>query len=101
MPLWLWLPALLLAVIAALVALLVWLRPPGVPVAYARAQFDRDRAALEGQFFQAASRSGKPRGLRWTGCDWSDAIEFARDRSTGQLMALVGVTIAFEAIEGS
>ena len=101
MPIWIWLPALILAAVAALAALIVMLRPRGVPVAFARAQFERHRATLEAQFFEAASRSGKPRGLRWTRCEWGPALELARDRQTGQLLALAGVTIAFEAIEGS
>ncbi len=53
------------------------------------------------QFFQAASASGKPRGLRWKAIDWEESIEFARERGSGQLVALVGITIQFEAVEGS
>jgi hypothetical protein len=101
MPIWIWLPALLLAAIVAIVLLVLWLRPRNVPIAFARTQFDRHRAELEALFFEAAARSGKPRGLRWTGCEWSDAMELARDRQTGQLVALRGVTISFEAIEGT
>jgi hypothetical protein len=97
---WLWLLPLLLFLAIAAVVLLVWLRPPTVPTAVARAQFDRQRPALETQFFQAAASSGKPRGLRWTKCEWGTAVELARERQTGQLLALVGVTISFEAIEG-
>ncbi len=100
MPLWLWLPLLLLVALALVALLLIWLRPRGIPLAFARSQFERHRAELETQFFEAASRSGKPRGLRWTGCEWTQPIELARDRKTGQLMALVGVTVSFEAIEG-
>jgi hypothetical protein len=101
MPIWFWIPAVILAAVAVLVALIAWLRPRGVPIAFARAQFERHRATLEAQFFAAASQSGKPRGLRWTRCEWSRVVEFARDRRAGQLLALVGVTISFEAIEGS
>ncbi len=101
MPIWFWLPALILVAVAVLLALMLMLRPYGVPVAFARARFERHRGALEVQFFEAASRSGKPRGLRWTRCEWGPAVEFARDRQTGQLLALAGVTISFEAIEGS
>jgi hypothetical protein len=66
-----------------------------------RQQFQRQREHLELLFFQAAAASGKPRGLRWKACDWEFGVEFARERATGQLAALVGVTIQFEAIEGS
>lgn len=100
MSMWFWLPALILASIAACVLLIVWLRPPTVPVAVALDLLRKQRDPLEGQFFQAAASSGKPRGLRWTRCEWGSAIELARDRQTGQLLALVGVTISFEAIEG-
>jgi hypothetical protein len=97
---WLWLPALVLAGLAALVLLAICLRPRGVSVAMARDLFLRQREHLEAQFFQAAANSGKPRGLRWTGCEWGTEIELARDKQTGQLVALVGLTISFEAIEG-
>ena len=96
--------ALLVALLVAVVvagALLLWQRSRGVSVAAARAEFERRRAALEAQFFQAAAGSGKPRGLRWTRCEWDRDVVLARDRRTGQLLALVGVTIAFEAIPGS
>jgi hypothetical protein len=73
----------------------------GVSPAQALEQFRRQREHLEAAFFRAAAASGKPRGLRWKGCEWDAAVELARDRQTGQLLALVGVTIAFEAIEGS
>src|ERR1051325_2402724 len=66
----------------------------------ARALFERERTRLEEMFFQAAAASGKPRGLRWKECQWNELIEWVRDKQTGQLLALVGVTISFEAIEG-
>jgi hypothetical protein len=101
MPLWFWLVALLPIALAVLAGAILVLYPPRVPIARARAEFDRHRTELETQFFEAASHSGKPRGLRWTRCEGGPAVEFARDRRTGQLLALVGVTISFEAIEGS
>ena len=73
---------------------------PRVQMEDARARFDRDRERLQAQFFAAASSSGKPRGLRWTQCQWNELIEWVRDKQSGQIHALVGVTIAFEAIEG-
>jgi hypothetical protein len=71
-----------------------------VPLEQARKLFQQERTRLEGLFFQAASASGKPRGLRWQECQWNELIAWVRDKQTGQLLALVGVTIAFEAIEG-
>jgi hypothetical protein len=69
--------------------------------AQARDLFRGQREHLEAQFFEAATRSGKPRGLRWLECIWGEAVAFARDKETRQFVALVSVTIRFEAIEGS
>jgi hypothetical protein len=100
---WYWLAPLLLVVILGLV-LLVWrpLRSFGrdIQVARARELFQLQRERLQEQFVRAAAASGKPRGLRWKECQWDGAAEFARDRQSGQLAALVPVSIQFEAIEG-
>jgi hypothetical protein len=72
----------------------------GPQLEQARLLFRHQREHLELQFFQAASASGKPRGLRWKTIDWEPGVEFARERASGCLAALVGVTIQFEAIEG-
>ncbi len=74
---------------------------PRLSVEQARRLFRHQRERLELQFFQAASASGKPRGLRWKAIDWEPGVEFARERAGGRLAALVGVTIQFEAVEGS
>src|SRR4051794_14060752 len=66
----------------------------------ARQDFHRQRERLEAKFFELAAASGKPRGLRWTGCDFEDDVAYARDRHSGELAALVAVTISFEAIAG-
>lgn len=100
MPAWMWVAAVALGLLAAVVVLLVALRPRGARPEVARALFVEQRPRLEAEFFRAAAASGKPRGLRWTKCEWSPALELARDRQSGVLVALAGVTIAFEAIEG-
>ena len=100
MPAWMWIAVIALGLLAAMVVLIVALRPRGARPEVARALFIEQRPRLETQFFQAAAASGKPRGLRWTKCEWSPGIELARDRQTGTLVALAGVTISFEAIEG-
>jgi hypothetical protein len=74
---------------------------PGPSLERTRRLFVQQRERLELQFFQAAAASGKPRGLRWKAIDWEPGVEFARERDTGRLAALMGVTIRFEAIEGS
>jgi len=66
----------------------------------ARKLFHLRREWLEARFFTLAATSGKPRGLEWVDCDFDDDVSFARDRNTGQLRALVGVTIRFRAVEG-
>ena len=65
-----------------------------------RELFHRRREWLEADFITAASKSGKPRGLAWRDCEFDDEVTFARDRSNGQLRALVATTISFTAIEG-
>lgn len=77
-----------------------WFRN-GPSVELARRLFQHQRERLELQFFQAATASGKPRGLRWKAIDWERGAEFARERGSGRFAALVGITIQFEAIEGS
>ena len=66
----------------------------------ARATFFLRREWLEAEFLKLAGLRGIPRGLRWVDCDFDDDVQFARDRTSGQLRALVAATIRFEAIEG-
>jgi hypothetical protein len=93
-----------LALVLAGLAFFFWRKSrqldPRVQMSVARAQLERERPRLHAEFFAAASTSGKPRGLRWKECSWNDLIEWVRDKQTGQIHALVGVTISFEAIEG-
>jgi hypothetical protein len=72
----------------------------------ARERFREQRDRLHADFFAAASNSGKPRGLHWKGLDWTVAEKLpdptlARDRGTGEIVALVPVTVRFEAVAGS
>ncbi len=62
--------------------------------------FHQARERLELDFFQQAAFSGKPRGLAWTKCDFGDRAVWAREKATGELIALVPVTISFEAVPG-
>src|SRR3954470_10584155 len=63
-------------------------------------EFEQNRKSLESRFFAAASTSGKPRGLSWKQCAFQQNMVLARDRANGELVALIAVTIAFEAISG-
>src|SRR5262245_7120611 len=99
---WIWIAA---AVVAFVVVLIVWkpmrLLGRGIQVERARELFLLQRERLEAKFVTAASRSGKPRGLRWKDCSFENELELAREKKSGQLVALVPVTIQFEAIPGS
>ena len=58
------------------------------------------RPQLQETLRAAASATGKPRGLLWKACDLHPGQLFARDTATGELIALVGVTVSFEAVPG-
>jgi hypothetical protein len=96
--------ALVLTLAAALVVVLVWRRwkalRGGHRLELARKRFHWQREWLEARFLTLASQSGKPRGLAWSDCNFDDDVAFARDRNSGQLRALVGVTISFQAVAG-
>lgn len=66
----------------------------------ARRLFKLRREVLEAKFFEMAARTGKPRGLKWTRCEWKDRVTFARETPTGLITAFVAVEIHFEAIAG-
>jgi hypothetical protein len=93
--------------VVLVVVLIVVIREPlrsfgrSIQVERARELFALQRAMLEQKFYDAAAATGKPRGLRWKECQWNGQVEFARDRRSGELAALVPVTIQFEAVEGS
>src|SRR5260370_106334 len=98
---WWW----LLPVLALAALLLAW-RPlrsfsREVQAERAREAFKLQRERLEANFLRAAQATGKPRGLRWRDIDCDDKVLFARERRTGQIAALVGATVRFEAVEGS
>jgi hypothetical protein len=58
----------------------------------------QDRLAIE--LLSAAAATGKPRGLRWVGCELSGEPVFAVDPRTREPVALVGATVSFESVEG-
>lgn len=75
-------------------------RQAEVMLDHARREFHLRREWLEASFLKLASKTGLPRGLKWVDCDFDNPVCLARDRSSGHLRALVGVTIAFSAIAG-
>jgi hypothetical protein len=86
------------AVALAAIPLAKWMRQR--EVAQASREFKLQRENLEAKFFELASGSGKPRGLRWVRCDWQPAYSLARDTQSGLLTAFVSIELHFEAIEG-
>ncbi len=79
---------------------LLYRRRQQVRLDKARKSFAIRREWLEADFLRKAGSSGRPRGLIWTHCDFGNDVTFARDRSNGQVRALVAVTIGFEAVKG-
>ena len=72
----------------------------------ARQRFRENRDQLHADFLTVARNGGKPRGLVWKALDWTvggvlPEATLARDRRTGEILALVPVTIQFEAVVGS
>lgn len=65
-----------------------------------RNTFAAARQGLETRFFTLSAQSGRPRGLSWLHCDFDETATFARDTNSGELRALVGMTIQFQAIAG-
>lgn len=99
-----WIAAALVGFATVGLPLMLWkpLRDARREARYAKARqaFKLHRERLEAKFFTLAASSGKPRGLRWTDCDFDNVVTYARDRKSGELSAFVSVTISFEAIEG-
>jgi hypothetical protein len=101
---WWWIAAGL--VVIAVIGIVVAWRPlkklgGDIQVERAKELFLLQRELLQPKFLDTAAATGKPRGLRWRECTFDDALAFARDRHSRQLVAFVSVTIQFEAIEGS
>jgi len=63
-------------------------------------QLQRFEADLQQDFFALASRSGKPRGLRWISCEWPGELQIVADEDHQLISAFAAVNIGFEAIEG-
>lgn len=60
----------------------------------------RDASRLEQEFLESAAATGKPRGLLWKKSSFDSSALLVRDRATSDIYALVGITIAFEAVVG-
>ena len=67
--------------------------------AQARRDFHAQRERLEMKFVYLASTHAGPNGPHWDHCDFDDDVAYVRNRSTGQLSAFVGMTVAAEGYE--
>ena len=61
--------------------------------------FHRQRERLEVKFVQLGIIHAKPEGPRWSDCFFDDDVAYARNRSTGELSAFVGVAIEMDDLE--
>jgi hypothetical protein len=64
----------------------------------AKRDFHKQREWLEAKLIRLASTHVKPDSPRWADCDFDDAVAYVRHRATGELSALVGITVAMERI---
>jgi len=62
----------------------------------ARHGFHIQREWLEAKFISRATAHMGPDACHWTDCMFADDVAYVRSRSTGELSALVAVTIATE-----
>jgi hypothetical protein len=62
----------------------------------ARESFRLQKERLEEVVLKAAAASGKPRGLRWVSCRFTDEFTLVRDKATRRLAALIPVTVLFD-----
>lgn len=96
--------AVLLLIAGGVGGIFAWqrwkLRSAEARMVRARGSFHLRREWLEARFVSLYSQGGAPRGLECIDCDFENNVTFARDRHSGQLRALVGVTIGFKAVEG-
>ncbi|GAB5442340.1 MAG: hypothetical protein Fues2KO_26890 [Fuerstiella sp.] len=85
-----------MGLLTRLIQLLTGRRPPEALLR----SFHRYEQELQDNCFRLASESGKPRGLRWVGCDWLDTFAIVRDPASGLITLFRGANLSFEAVEG-
>jgi hypothetical protein len=64
--------------------------------AKARRDFHARREWLEAKFIQLVSTRAKSHSPRWADCTFADDVAYVRNRSTGEISALVAISIAAE-----
>jgi hypothetical protein len=66
----------------------------------ARESFRLQKERLEEVVLKSAAATGKPRGLRWLSCRFTDEFTLVRDKATRRLAALIPVTVLFDPVPG-
>lgn len=79
----------------------LWFLARAVQVERARELFRLQHERFEEMLVKAANETGKPRGLRWIGCEIIGDAVLAREAASGALVALVPAVVRFEPVEGS
>ena len=101
---YLWIVAAIIVIAIGVFAAVSWRRSQTARAMARREraleEFAKERDDLTGLFLRTAGATGKPRGLRWTGCELTGPPLFAIDDATGELIALVAATVSFAAIDG-
>jgi hypothetical protein len=79
----------------------LWFLACAIQVERARELFRLQHERFEEMLVKAANETGKPRGLRWIGCEIIGDAVLARETASRDLVALVPVVVRFEPVEGS
>ncbi len=92
----------LVPIIAIIPLVAVWFLRPSrktasvVRLVQAKRRFHIQREWLEAKFIQLAESHANPDAPRWADCTFADDVSYVRSRTTGELSALVAVTITAE-----
>jgi hypothetical protein len=94
----LWLLLLLLPLILLVVASGVWwlVHHSHVHDERARESFRLQHERLQEMLCRAAAETGKPRGLKWVSCTFTNGVVLTHEKRSRELVALVPTTIQFE-----
>lgn len=76
----------------------MWRLGREVQSARARESFRLQSERLEDVVLKAASDTGKPRGLRWVSCRFTEGPTLVREKATRKLAALIPVTVTFDPV---
>jgi hypothetical protein len=69
-------------------------------LAQAQRRFHAERERLEAKFVKLAAAGLDPTSPRWADCTFEDDVAYVRSRTSGELSALVAITLATDTGEG-